>query len=159
LRWCRLQLSEQSALAGIKHLNRLENVMARAEWHDPDIHEGLLCDARGRLVGATAGNVFLHLDGQWLTPPVDRSGVAGIARRWVLANVPGAAESILGAQDVGRCDALVICNSVRGIRPARRLDDREWSINPAVAELRRLLAVAEPAFSGDNPGSERGPHR
>jgi 4-amino-4-deoxychorismate lyase len=153
LRWCQLRLSEQPVLAGIKHLNRLENVMARAEWSDPDIHEGLLCDRQGRLICATAGNVFLHQDGRWLTPRLDRCGVAGIARGWLLEHVPGAAEAELGPEAVRRCDALVVCNSVRGIRPARWLGDQVWPISPAVVELRRLLAVVEPAFSGDNPAS------
>jgi 4-amino-4-deoxychorismate lyase len=156
LRWCRLRLSEQPALAGIKHLNRLENVMARAEWVDPDIHEGLLCDAQGRLVGVTAGNVFLYLDGRWLTPRLDRCGVAGIARGWLLKNISEAAEADLTPKDVRDSAALVVCNSVRGVRPARRLEDRMWPTSPAVAELRRSLAVAEPAFSSDNPDSERG---
>jgi 4-amino-4-deoxychorismate lyase len=147
LRWCQLLLSEQPRLAGIKHLNRLENVMARSEWSDPDIHEGLLCDGHGRLIGATAGNVFLHLDGRWLTPRVDRCGIAGIARGWLLANIAEAAEADLTPQAVQDCAALVVCNSVRGIRQARSLQGHAWPASPAAAELRQSLAEAEPAFS------------
>jgi 4-amino-4-deoxychorismate lyase len=146
LRWCRLRLSEQPVLAGIKHLNRLENVLARAEWNDPDIHEGLLCDAHGRLVCATAGNVFLHIGGRWLSPRLDACGIAGITRDWLLKHVPGAAEAELEADAVRRCDALVVCNSLRGIRPVRRLQDQAWPMSTLVSELRGLLAAAEPAF-------------
>jgi 4-amino-4-deoxychorismate lyase len=147
LRWCQLQLSEQPVLAGIKHLNRLENVLARAEWNDPELHEGLLCGAQGRLVSATSSNVFVHLDGRWLTPRVDRCGVAGIARGWLLENIPDAAEADLTPQEVRNSSALILCNSVRGIRQVRRLEAQIWPTSAAVIEVRRLLALAEPAFA------------
>ncbi|MBW8810330.1 MAG: aminotransferase class IV [Lysobacter sp.] len=57
LRWCDLRVSLQPALAGMKHCNRLEQVLARAEWDDPNVHEGLLLNADGELVGATAAQV------------------------------------------------------------------------------------------------------
>ena len=57
-RRCALVLSEQPWLAGAKTLNRLENVLARAEWDDPAIAEGLLCDAAGRVVEGTMSNLF-----------------------------------------------------------------------------------------------------
>ena len=150
LRWCQLRLSEQPVLAGIKHLNRLENVLARAEWNDPDIHEGLLLDAQDRLVCATAGNVFLYMDGGWQTPRLDRCGIAGIARQWILQNLPDAIETELTAEAVQRCDAMLVCNSVRGIRAVRRLENRVWPDHPNVIELRERLALAEPAFSSAN---------
>jgi len=147
LRWCQLRLSEQPVLAGIKHLNRLENVLARAEWTDPDIHEALLCDTQGRLVCATAGNVFLFLDGCWQTPRLDRCGVAGIAREWLLRTIPNAMEAELTPESVQRSDALVVCNSVRGIRQARRLQDQAWPMGSVALALRQRLASAEPAFA------------
>jgi 4-amino-4-deoxychorismate lyase len=147
LRWCQLRLSEQPLLAGIKHLNRLENVLARAEWSDPDVHEGLLCDAQGRLVSATSSNVLAHFDGCWQTPRMDRCGVAGIARGWLLENIPGAVEADLTQQEVRNSSALILCNSVRGIRQVRRLEAQIWPTSAAVIEVRRLLALAEPAFA------------
>lgn len=148
VRWCQLRMALQPALAGIKHLNRLEQVLARAEWRDEAIHEGLLLDAAGRVACATAANVFARIGGRWLTPKVDDCGVAGIARAWVLANVPGAAEATLRPADVEGAEALFLCNAVRGILPVGRLGDNAWAPHPALAELQRQLGRAEPAFEG-----------
>lgn len=150
LRWCETRIAIQPALAGIKHLNRLEQVLARAEWNDPGIHEGLMLDAEDRVACATAANVFARIEGRWLTPPVDRRGVAGVARAWVLANAPDAAEAGLSRADIESAEALFLCNAVRGILPVGSLGERRWAAHPALDELRRRLARSEPAF---DPGS------
>lgn len=146
LRWCTTAVAIQPALAGIKHLNRLEQVLARAEWSEPDIFDGLMCDTEDRVVCATSANLFALVGGRWLTPGVERCGVAGIARAWVLANLPDAAEADLSAAEVSHADALFLCNAVRGILPVGRLGLREWTGHDAVADLRRRLAEAQPAF-------------
>ncbi|HEU0153100.1 MAG TPA: aminodeoxychorismate lyase [Arenimonas sp.] len=148
LRWCRLRMARQPALAGIKHLNRLEQVLARAEWDDPAIDEGLLLDTDGRVACATSANVFARIEGRWLTPRVDACGVAGVARAWVLAHAPDAAEATLAPAALEAADALFLCNAVRGILPVGRLGDRTWAPHPALAELQRHLGRAEPAFLG-----------
>jgi 4-amino-4-deoxychorismate lyase len=150
LRWCDTRLAIQPALAGLKHLNRLEQVLARAEWRDPAIHEGLMLDTDGQVGCATAANVFALVDGRWLTPPVQRRGVAGVARAWVLASEPAAAEAELTPAQVESADALFLCNAVRGILPVGRLGDRSWAPHPALAALQRRLGRSEPAF---DPGS------
>ena len=73
--------------------------------------------------------------------------MAGIARDWLLANLPGAAVAELNPAEVIRADALFLCNSVRGILPVRRLGMREWPRDEAVAPLRAMLAAAQPAFA------------
>lgn len=147
LRWCQTTWAVQPRLAGIKHLNRLEQVLARAEWDDPDIFEGIACDTEDRVVSATSANLFARIGERWLTPRVHRCGVAGIARAWVLGNLAGAAEADLSAAEISRADALFLCNAVRGILPVRRLGLREWPDDPAVASLRRKLGEAQPAFA------------
>jgi 4-amino-4-deoxychorismate lyase len=138
LRWCATRIAIQPELAGIKHLNRLEQVLARAEWRDPTIHEGLMLD--------TAANVFARIGGRWLTPPVDRRGVAGVARAWVLANAPDAAEAELSPRQVESAESLFLCNAVRGILPVGSLDGKSWAPHPALEDLRRRLGRDEPAF-------------
>jgi 4-amino-4-deoxychorismate lyase len=150
LRWCETRVAVQPALAGIKHLNRLEQVLARREWSDPAVHEGLMLDTDGRVAGATSANVFARLDGRWCTPPVDRRGIAGIARGWILANAGDAREAELGPADIARADAVFLCNAVRGILPVGSLGDRRWAPHPALDDLRRRLGRCEPAF---DPGS------
>ncbi len=77
---------EQLLLAhDISHLNRLEQVLARAEWDDPAMAEGLVCDTHGNAISATAANLFAVIDGNVVTPGVERCGVAGVMRAEVLA--------------------------------------------------------------------------
>ena len=146
VRWCDTRLALQPALAGIKHLNRLEQVMARMEWNAPSIHEGLMLDTDERVICATAGNVFARIGGRWLTPPVDRCGVAGVMREWLLAHVAGAGEAVLDRRAIETAEAVLICNSVRGLQPVRRIGQREWPDHGAVGELARLVLAREPAF-------------
>jgi 4-amino-4-deoxychorismate lyase len=151
LRWCELRLATQPVLAGIKHCNRLEQVLARAEWRDEGIDEGLLRDVDGDVVCATAANLFVLRDGRWWTPPVDRSGVAGVCRGWAL-DALDATERRLTPDEVLSSQALVLCNAVRGILPVARLGDHAWSPHPAVGDARRRLAGAHPAFSVTDRG-------
>lgn len=149
LRWCETRLAQQPLLAGIKHGNRLEQIMARAEWRDPGIDEGLMRDTDGHAVAATAANLFALREGRWWTPPVDRCGIAGVCRSWALRAF-AASERRLNADEVESADALVLCNAVRGILPVARLGDRTWAPHPAVADARRRLAAAHPAFAIDS---------
>src|SRR6185436_9854385 len=87
--WCETRLALQPALAGMKHCNRMEQVLARAEWLDPMVPdkravEGLMRSMEGDVVCATAANLFVLRDGTWLTPPIDRCGVAGVCRAWAM---------------------------------------------------------------------------
>jgi 4-amino-4-deoxychorismate lyase len=153
LRWCATRLAIQPALAGIKHCNRLEQVLARAEWNDPvasdrDADEGLVCSGDGDVVSAIAANVFVLRGGRWLTPAVDRCGVAGVCRGQLLALLE-AHEARLSVADVESADAIFLCNAVRGILGVSRLGSHGWPSHPAVAEARRQLARAHPGFSID----------
>jgi 4-amino-4-deoxychorismate lyase len=151
LRWCTLRWAAQPALAGIKHLNRLEQVLARAEWQDPDIFDGIVLGGDGGIVSATSANVFARIDGAWLTPPVEACGIAGLLRGWVLEAAAEARVAALTPAQLLAADEVFLCNAVRGILPVRALDGREWTAWPATGELRRRLAGVEPAFAdGEN---------
>lgn len=145
LRWCETRLALQPALAGIKHCNRLEQVLARGEWDDAGIDEGLVRSTEGDVVGATAANLFVLEGRRWRTPKVDRCGIAGVCRGWLLA-ATRAQEARLSPEDIEAADAIVLCNAVRGILPVARLGDRTWPPHRAVQSLRRRLGQAHPAF-------------
>jgi len=150
VRWCETRLALQPALAGMKHCNRLEQVLARAEWLDPAASDtgaadGLMRSMEGDVVCATTANLFVLRDGAWLTPLIDRCGVAGICRAWAIGEL-GAKESRLAVTDVETADAVFLCNAVRGILPVARLGGRTWSLHPQVVALRKRLALAHPAF-------------
>lgn len=148
LRWCNARLAVQPALAGIKHCNRLEQVLARAEWAaapDADAHEGLMRSTAGDVVCATAANVFVLRGDRWRTPALDACGVAGVCREHLLP-LTGADVGPLSVDEVERADALLVCNAVRGILPVARLGARAWPAHPAVRALQQQLAGLHPAF-------------
>ncbi|MFN3593754.1 MAG: aminodeoxychorismate lyase [Thiobacillaceae bacterium] len=140
---CDLRLAEQPRLAGIKHLNRLENVLAAREWRDGEADEGLLLDHRGRVVCGVSSNVFLVRQGRLLTPRLTSCGVAGVARQQVLAlaaqlKLP-AAEVDIGLEELKQADEVFLTNSLIRLWPVCRLGDRQWGEVRLATELRRLL--------------------
>ncbi|MFD0738637.1 aminodeoxychorismate lyase [Lysobacter koreensis] len=146
LRWCETRLSIQPALAGIKHCNRLEQVLARAECDAAGVDEGLMRSTDGDVVCATAANLFVLKAGRWATPAVERCGVEGVCRAWALDQL-GATQMQLDVTDVEAADALFLCNAVRGILPVTRLADRRWPLHAEVLALQRRLATEHPAFA------------
>ncbi len=143
VRWCDLVLGENPRLAGIKHLNRLEQVLARAEWDDEAIAEGLLCDTRGRVVAGTMSNVFVYAGGRLLTPCLDRCGVAGTVRALVLRLAPTCgvpiAEADLVRADLEAAEGVFMTNAVLGVAPVWRLGGVEY--DPGLLPERLLAAV------------------
>jgi 4-amino-4-deoxychorismate lyase len=135
MRVCDIRLAEQPLLAGMKHLNRLEQVLARAEWDDPAITEGVLCDSHGRVISATMANLFAVVDGVLLTPALDRCGVAGVARAEVLATYPQTQVGELTLDGLLGATEVFLSSSVRGILPVHSLGEQDY----AVGELTRQL--------------------
>lgn len=126
IRLCRQRLSRNSGLAGLKHLNRLEQVMARAEWVN-EYHEGLMLDDEGSVVEVTAGNVFLVRDKQLITPDLSDAGVAGIMRRIIVERLaPGLKLPVtikkVSLAELLAADEVFVCNSIRGIMSVSALD-------------------------------------
>ncbi|HZN25130.1 MAG TPA: aminodeoxychorismate lyase [Burkholderiales bacterium] len=126
VRLCSLRLAAQPALAGVKHLNRLENVLARAEWQDPQIAEGILCDDQGHVISGTMTNIFIAVDGALATPGLDRCGVAGVTRERVMQaaepNGISCMVTTLSWTDVQGADEVFLVNSLAGAWPVRDLN-------------------------------------
>lgn len=144
VRRCALVLSDQPRLAGVKSLNRLENVLARAEWYDPQIREGLLCDARGRLIEGTMSNVFLVRGTQIATPDLVRCGVIGAQRERVraLADAAGIACATrdIPFTELDEADEVFLTNSLIGIWPVVSLDGKTWKQGPITRRLQSLIS-------------------
>ncbi len=145
VRLCAWRLAVQPALAGIKHLNRLDQVMARREWDDPGIAEGLVLDRRGRLVEGTMSNLFLVRDGRLLTPDLSDCGVAGILRSVIIdrAAEEGIALSRqpLTLDDLAAADEVLLCNSLLGLCPVGRVEGiGEFRPGPVGRRLQQRLA-------------------
>jgi 4-amino-4-deoxychorismate lyase len=154
LRWCQWTLPLQPALAGIKHLNRLDQVMARREWRDPRIHEGLLCDANGDVIEGVASNLFIVQNGQLATPLLDRCGVAGVLRQRIIDRLaPAIVERRLSRADVLAADEVFVCNSLRGIRPVTRIGAQRFEIGSHTQALLGKLRRQRGAAFYDDQGS------
>ena len=121
VRVCDTRLGRNPRLAGIKHLNRLEQVLACAEWDDPQIAEGLMLATDERLIGATAANLFLVRHGRLDTPEIRDCGVAGVMRQLVLhaakALELGVEVGDMGLAELRAADEIFLTNAVTGIRP------------------------------------------
>ena len=143
MRLCQLKLAHQPALAGVKHLNRLENVLARAEWSDADIAEGILCDGEGNVIGGTMTNLFIVLGDTLVTPELNRCGVAGVTRDRVMAiALREGVECQVRAVPVGElfsADEIFLVNSLIGAWPVRSMEGRNWSAGALTRSLQRWL--------------------
>jgi 4-amino-4-deoxychorismate lyase len=132
---CRMRLAEQPLLAGIKHLNRLEQVLARAEWNDAFIAEGLICDSAENVISATAANLFAVVDGLTVTPALDRCGVAGVARAELLDALPNAQVRDLPLSECLRASELFLSSSVRGILPVQAIGNTVYVPGPVARSM------------------------
>jgi len=149
VRLCHTPVAINPVLAGLKHLNRLEQVLARNEWHDADITEGLMCDPDGNVIEATAANLFIVKDHVLYTPDLSRSGVAGTAREIVIA----AAQNIdlpckikpLSVEECMSADAMFLTNCLVGVLPVYQFESVEYDASQLPTKL--LEKVMQDVFS------------
>lgn len=145
VRWCETMGAISPALAGLKTLGRLEQVLARAEWSDPGVAEGLMCTPDGRLIGGTASNVFLVRDGTLLTPAVKDAGIAGVMRGVVLELADGAGipwrETDLERASAIQASEIFMTNALTGLRPVRKLGERVLEAGPLSRRLAEALCT------------------
>lgn len=140
LKICDTRLGLNPALAGIKHLNRLEQVMARAEWDD-EYAEGLMLDMNNHVIEGTMTNVFVVKNGILHTPDLSACGVAGIARAEVLDIAQALSVSAkirtLGLADIHEADEVFVCNSVAGIWPVRQVGSQRYTAMDMTRRIQR----------------------
>ena len=142
------RLGLNPSLAGLKHLNRLEQVMARREL-PADAGEGVMLDIEGRLAEGIAANIFLQQADRLLTPRLDECGVAGVVRQLIMdtgqdMDMP-VEETRLYLQDLLNADALYFSSSLLGIRRVYAIIGQDWQpgleTHPVMeAARRRVLA-------------------
>jgi 4-amino-4-deoxychorismate lyase len=123
VRCCEYRLPTNYFLAGLKHLNRLDQILARAEWNSSDFDEGLLFDDENNLIEAISANIFIRTnDGHWLTPDLTKSGVNGVMRSLLLETLyPNCCIPVkvtqINSEQLKSCVEMFACNSIRGIVP------------------------------------------
>lgn len=142
-----LRLGENPALAGLKHLNRLEQVLARMEsmgTAGESVAESLLFSSSGRLVSGCMSNVFIVRDSRVQTPRIDVCGVSGVMRRVILSEAAragiAAEECLLDAADLNGAQEIFLTNARIGIWPVRALESRAVPPGPVTRRLQQHLA-------------------
>lgn len=131
-RLCKLRLGNNPALSGIKHLNRLEQILARAEWQDDTIQEGLLLDDKENLIEGTMSNVFIVKSAALLTPDLTACGVKGIVRDVIIDIAKqincSVLEKSLSLADLYAADEVFLTNSIIGIWPVRKFEHQQYNL-------------------------------
>jgi len=156
LRYCTIRLADQPALAGIKHLNRLEQVLARSEWHDPAIYEGIMLNQQDEVIECVSSNLFMvDQSGVLITSALDHQGVAGIMREQII----NLAESLhiqvnithFGQNDLHQASEAFISNSLIGILPVCKIEKTSYSPGQITRQLRHALPENILSDTGASP--------
>jgi 4-amino-4-deoxychorismate lyase len=142
-RFCQTRLGLNPLLAGIKHLNRLEQVMARAEWDSTDIQEGIMRDINGHIIEGTMSNVFFVKGGRLHTPILSHSGIAGIIRSAIIKLAHqhhlSIFEHLFDSAVLLSADEVFVSNSIIGIWPVKQLETTTFRIGPVTQQLQQWL--------------------
>lgn len=124
-----LRLGRQPALAGMKHCNRLENVLLKQELEQTTADELLVLDSDGVIVECTAANIMFYKRGEWFTPSLNQAGVAGVMRELILSKL-NVTQVQWGVDDLQDVEAMFICNALMGVVPVRRWQQQELELGP-----------------------------
>lgn len=145
---CNTRLPLNPNLAGLKHLNRLDYVLASIELAaQPDLTEGILCDREGFVIEGVISNLFFVNHDELHTPSLEFAGVDGIMRQRIIAQARKTGLSI--AQGRYTPDELLsssecfLCNSVRGITPIVAIDQQSFEIGTQTRNLMTALNLPE----------------
>jgi len=151
LKYCQHRLPHSPVLAGVKHLNRLDQVMARAEWED-DFPEGLMLDQQGYVIEGVSSNLFMFQNGLWLTPHLNQCGVAGVMRQYLMDELLPRSffqvkEENISIDQLILADEVFICNSIMGIWPVLSLEGKgNWSLGKNTLQIQKNLYEALSCF-------------
>jgi len=142
-----LRLADNAALAGIKHLSRLENVMAAAEASAAGTFDALLLDGSAQVISGAMSNLFVVRGGRVITPRVDRCGVAGVMRGVVLREcaVLGMAADVasLTLGDVQTAEEVFITNARLGVVPVQRVGEHAFHMTTVARRLRTHIETLD----------------
>lgn len=142
---CDTRLGINPTLAGIKHMNRLEQVMARAEWNDSQIQEGLMLDINDNVIEGTMSNVFFVKNACLYTPKIEQCGVEGIIRNIILGLAKqkqiSLIEKNITKEDIFSADEIFVSNSIIGIWPIKQIEDQQFEIGILTRKIQNLLQI------------------
>jgi 4-amino-4-deoxychorismate lyase len=137
-------MGSNSLLAGLKHLNRLEQVVASIEMMDSVCAEGLLLDERGRVIEGIRTNFFIFINNILITPDLSRSGIEGVMRQFILEeltiknNIKNEI-AIIDMDMIAEAQEVFVCNSVNGIWPVNKIGDMTFGVGKVTQLLQRSI--------------------
>ena len=138
---CDYRLPDSSPLARIKHLNRLDQIIARREWND-EYQEGLMLDKNGRVIEGTMSNVFICRGKQLLTPSLNNCGIAGVMREHLMENSSSLGletiEADIYLDEVLQSEGVFLSNSLIGVWPVCRIEDTRVPLPSMITALQTL---------------------
>ncbi|MGB1109735.1 MAG: aminodeoxychorismate lyase [Gammaproteobacteria bacterium] len=143
IRWCQTPVSRNARLAGMKHMARLENVLARGEWSDPEIAEGLMLDDTGCVIEGTSSNLFV-VDAEGIkTPELSHAGVAGVMRGWIMSALSDSGRSVietsLRREDIEQAQEVFLTNSVIGLWPVRQIGEHHLAPGSVARSIQTMI--------------------
>lgn len=140
---CNTHLNAQPKLAGIKHLNRLENVLARMEWKNDAIFDGLMLDSAGNVIECTMSNIFARFGDELITPDLSQCGVAGITRQQIIVHAKPLKLNVKVApitlEQLLKADEIVTCNSLYGAFQVNKIGNQSIPLSDLAKKIRELL--------------------
>jgi len=143
VRFCDTRLGLNPGLAGIKHLNRLEQILARAEWTDPDIQEGIMLDMNEHVIEGTMTNLFYVKNDTLYTSTITLTGVAGIMRGVIMVMASdhdlSVIEHTFTKDELLTADEVFVCNSIVGIWPIKQIAAKYFSVGVRTRQLQAWL--------------------
>lgn len=140
---CSLRLSTQPKLAGIKHLNRLENVLARSENSNTDYYDGLMLDQDGYVAECTAANIFMRIGKTLLTPDLSLCGVSGVIRSVIISHAENLDYQVIqdriSLEKLLQAEEVVITNSLYGAFQVVEIDGIPLQAHDLAHKIRALI--------------------
>ncbi len=141
---CKVRLGHQALLAGIKHLNRLENVLAASEWQAQDMLEGVMSDISGYIISGTRSNIFMLRGNVLYTPNLMRCGVSGVQRDrvidWAKQHGVSCKVADFRMEEMLLADEIFLTNSVFGLWPVRELGEYRRIQHPTAWKIQEWLS-------------------
>jgi 4-amino-4-deoxychorismate lyase len=140
-RICDYKYTQNESLAGIKHLNRLEQVLARSEWNDESLAEGIILDTEENVIEGTMSNIFCLIDDVLYTPDLGRCGVEGIIRNKIITLASDLKVEIknITLETLYNAREVFVCNSIIGIWPIQMIDDKTFSVGETTLQIKQTL--------------------
>lgn len=143
VRMCDYRYSKNPDLAGIKHLNRLEQILARSEWNDTSIAEGIVLDIDDNVIEGTMSNLFCFIDNVLYTPDLTECGVAGVIRNQIIKLASGLNINLeikkISQQTLKEADEVFLCNSVIGVWPVKMIDGELLPVGEKTKQIQQSL--------------------